>query len=424
IDGMGGVVGASWTGSDIVIDGGALDRVFDVQSGAHVALLGVTVRNGLTSLADDGGGIRTRGELVMRNAAITGNQGGGLRNEGGSAILSTVDVISNTNGYGVVNTGQATLDFTDGRLNQNQGGGLHNVLSTATLFGITVQGNGGSGVHNEGATLSHVTLNASAVLSNTAVSGGGLLSQGVGAVASVSDSRFAYNTAVSGGGIFNNGSMTVAGSTVDHNQATAGGGIHHFGGSLALTNNTISQNNATDNGGGLYNRASTTAVFVTFDQNSAAGAGGNLFNDEASIALGSTILAGAAAGGNCANSAGQINSTGYNVESAATCALGGAGDLANTDPLLGLLKDNSGPTPTHALRIDSPAIDRTPSGTNGCAVQVKVDQRGITRPVNASCDAGAYEATTSLGDITPIHTIQGAGHRSPLVGSTVTTRGI
>ncbi|MCB0053365.1 MAG: hypothetical protein KDE24_27910, partial [Caldilinea sp.] len=143
-----------------------------------------------------------------------------------------------------------------------------------------------------------------------------------------------------------------------------------------------------------------------------------------SIALGSTILAGAAAGGNCANSAGQINSTGYNVESAATCALGGAGDLANTDPLLGLLKDNSGPTPTHALRIDSPAIDRTPSGTNGCAVQVKVDQRGITRPVNASCDAGAYEATTSLGDITPIHTIQGAGHRSPLVGSTVTTRGI
>lgn len=424
IDGMGGVVGASWTGSDIVIDGGALDRVFDVQAGAHVALLGVTVRNGLTSLADDGGGIRTRGELVMRNAAITGNQGGGLRNEGGSAILSTVDVISNTNGYGVVNTGQATLDFTDGRLNQNQGGGLHNVLSTATLFGITVQGNGGSGVHNEGATLSHVTLNASAVLSNTAVSGGGLLSQGVGAVASVSDSRFAYNTAVSGGGIFNNGSMTVAGSTVDHNQATAGGGIHHFGGSLALTNNTISQNNATDNGGGLYNRASTTAVFVTFDQNSAAGAGGNLFNDEASIALGSTILAGAAAGGNCANSAGQINSTGYNVESAATCALGGAGDLANTDPLLGLLKDNSGPTPTHALRIDSPAIDRTPSGTNGCAVQVKVDQRGITRPVNASCDAGAYEATTSLGDITPIHTIQGAGHRSPLVGSTVTTRGI
>ena len=424
IDGMSGVTGASWTGSDIVVDGAGVDRVFDLLPGSHVTLLGITVRNGRTTVADDGGGIRTRGELVMRNAAIAGNQGGGLRNEAGSVTLSTVDIISNTSGYGILNTGQATLDFTDGRLTLNRGGGLHNVLSTATLFGISIQGNGGNGVHNEGATLSRVTLNASTVLSNTAANGGGLLSQGVGAVATVSNSRFAYNTATSGGGIFNNGSMTIAGSTIDHNRATAGAGLHNFGGSLAMTNSTVSHNDASDNGGGLYNRASATATFVTFHANSAGGVGGNLFNDEASIALGSTIVSGAVTGANCANSAGFINSTGYNVESASTCALSGTGDLANTDPLLGLLKDNSGPTPTHALRIDSPAIDRAPGGANGCGVQIKSDQRGITRPVNASCDAGAYEATASLGDITAIHAIQGAGHRSPLVAATVTTRGI
>ncbi len=424
IDGVSSVNAAAWTGGDIVIDGARLDRVFDMQPGSHVTLLGITVRNGSAAVADEGGGIRTRGELVMRNGSIEANQGGGLRNEGGSAILSAVNIVANNGGFGVINTNQAVLEFADGRLANNQDGGLHNFLSTATLAGITVEGNGGSGVHNEGATLSHVTVSASSVLSNTAVSGGGLLNEGTGAVVTISNSRFAYNSATSGGGIFNNGTMTIAGSTIDHNQATAGGGIDHFGGTLDVTNSTVSLNSATDNGGGLYNRASAMATFVTFSQNGAGGAGGNLFNDEASIALGSTILAGATAGGNCANSAGLINSTGYNVESADTCALRGDGDLNNVDPFLGLLKDNSGPTPTHALRVNSPAIDRAPAGVNGCGMQVKTDQRGITRPVNAACDAGAYEAMTSLGDITAVHIIQGAGHRSPLADATVTTRGI
>ena len=92
-------------------------------------------------------------------------------------------------------------------------------------------------------TLSHVTLNAPAAQATRPSAAAVCSSQGVGAVASVNDSRFAYNTAKSGRRYLQQRQMTVAGSTVDHNQASAGGGIHHFGGSLALTNSTISQNN-------------------------------------------------------------------------------------------------------------------------------------------------------------------------------------
>ena len=62
------------------------------------------------------------------------------------------------------------------------------------------------------------------------------------------------------------------------------------------------------------------------------------------------------------------------------------GDLVNSVPLLGLLRDNGGPTFTHALLPGSPAIDagddaRCPS----------TDQRGVPRPQGAACDIGAYE---------------------------------
>jgi hypothetical protein len=57
-------------------------------------------------------------------------------------------------------------------------------------------------------------------------------------------------------------------------------------------------------------------------------------------------------------------------------------------PWPGALADNGGPTLTHALPPDSPAVDAGVCGT------LLTDQRGESRPGQGStrCDAGAFEA--------------------------------
>ncbi|MCB0133230.1 MAG: hypothetical protein KDD78_20345, partial [Caldilineaceae bacterium] len=50
------------------------------------------------------------------------------------------------------------------------------------------------------------------------------------------------------------------------------------------------------------------------------------------------------------------------------------------------LADNGGPTMTHALTADSPALDA--ARADACPA---TDQRGVARPQGAACDAGAFE---------------------------------
>ena len=76
----------------------------------------------------------------------------------------------------------------------------------------------------------------------------------------------------------------------------------------------------------------------------------------------------------------------YNLEDANTCGFSPATNLVDTDPKLGPLQDNGGPTQTRALAADSPAIDYVKINTG-----VIVDQRGFTRPVGPWADIGAYE---------------------------------
>lgn len=425
IDGMVAGAAAATALPDIVIDGGALDRVFDILPGAHVTLQGLTIRNG-SAAAETGGGVQNRGELTMRHATVAANQGGGVRNTGGALVLTDVEIVYNPGGFGVANTSQGVLTLMDSVVRGNQGG-VFNQMATGALTRVEVSGNGASGVVNTGVGATRLTILASTIMSNSVVgNGGGVRNDGVGATTTIENTRIAYNTATAaGGGVYNAGAeVRLTATLIDHNQANAGGGIDNGGSTLALVNTTLSANQANDNGGGLSNRSSATLRFVTLADNGAAGVGGNIFNDEGMLGLGATIISGAATGGNCANSAGFITSVGYNVENTNTCGLNAAGDLANADPFLDVLQDNGGPMPTHALRIDSPAIDRVPLHTLNCGDLVKTDQRGFTRPLATGCDAGALESTTVLGDITSIPVIQGAGHTSPKTGAMVTTRGI
>lgn len=84
------------------------------------------------------------------------------------------------------------------------------------------------------------------------------------------------------------------------------------------------------------------------------------------------------------NCNGSIASLGHNLDSGNTCGLAAAGDQPNTNPLLGPLAYNGGPTPTYALLPGSPAIN---AGSNtGCPV---TDQRGVRRL--GMCNIGAFE---------------------------------
>ncbi|MFN8465935.1 MAG: choice-of-anchor Q domain-containing protein [Caldilineaceae bacterium] len=398
----------------IVIDGDAADRVFEALQASTLGISGVTIRHGsapvgangggvlvdlaarltltdsvvISSSATSGGGLYSVGGLTIVSGTVAGNQGGGVTNDGGLLALKQAIVAGNTGGYGVVNEGQGSLTFTSGVVSANEGG-IYNVAATATVSDVQIAGNTAGGIYNSGFSPTHLTLARSAVLSNTAVSGAGILNEGVGAKVDVIDSRVGGNEAsASGGGLFNNGIMVVRGSTVDHNRARAGSGIHHFGGNLSVINATVTQNTASDNGGGLYNHGSATLQYVTLSGNSAGGSGNNIFIDEAPLSIGSSIVAEAGAAGNCTNSGGFLTSLGHNVESADTCTLAATADLTDTQPLLGALGDNGGPTATEALLAGSPAMDRGAAASCPAA-----DQRGVARPVGAGCDSGAYEVS-------------------------------
>ena len=71
-----------------------------------------------------------------------------------------------------------------------------------------------------------------------------------------------------------------------------------------------------------------------------------MFDADASVQLSNTIIAGDAP--SCTG-AGPFTSAGNNISTDASCSLTGTGDQQNTDPKLGPLADNGGPTQTHAL---------------------------------------------------------------------------
>ena len=102
------------------------------------------------------------------------------------------------------------------------------------------------------------------------------------------------------------------------------------------------------------------------------------------------------AGGNGPEGYGILTSQDFNlIQHTNGCTLTGetAHNLIGLDPLLGVLMDNGSPTPTHALRVGSPAIE---AGDCGGATN---DQRGLIRSVDVpdlanvsnGCDIGAFE---------------------------------
>jgi hypothetical protein len=140
---------------------------------------------------------------------------------------------------------------------------------------------------------------------------------------------------------------------------------------VQLANSTLSGNSAVF-GGGVYN---VPDQFGT-----------------ATIETGNTIFNAGASGENISNNGGSVTSNGYNICSDdAGGLLNGPGDQINTNPLLGPLQNNGGPTFTHALLPGSPAID---AGDPNFSPPPSTDQRGspFDRVFSGRIDIGSFEA--------------------------------
>src|SRR5207253_2355473 len=105
------------------------------------------------------------------------------------------------------------------------------------------------------------------------------------------------------------------------------------------------------------------------------------------------------------------------------------GSLVSTNPQLGPLQSNGGPTQTMALPLQSAAVDAIPAALNGCTGSS--DQRGVARPQGAGCDIGAFElaqsstvsATTGAASIAYIRSATFAtGSRNPATTLALTGR--
>ncbi len=192
-----------------------------------------------------------------------------------------------------------------------------------------------------------------------------------------------------GGGIYGVGfGVVVNNSTITGNGVTTkGSGIEiYYSGKMVVNNSTISGNGGGIVGPGLTVRNSTISGNSSFGLNS----------DDAHVS--NTIVAKQASGSDCKGAG--VTSDGYNIASDASCGFTAAGDQQNVTAAqlkLGPLAVNGSATQTMALAPGSVAVDRIPTGTNGCGASVTADQRGLPRPFDgdgdgvAACDVGAFE---------------------------------
>ena len=342
-----------------IVDGGALDRVFDIH-GATVIFNDLTVRNGLPGALAAGGGIANDGTLTLNNCTVSGNH----TNNGDGAGIWTNN----------------TLTLNSSTISGNVGGG----------------GGNGGGIENEDVFV----INNSTISGNSAGPNGG---NGAGIYnnfsGSITNSTISGNIGAGGGngpGIYHNGTtLTITGSTISGNSSANGdgGGIYNSGVSLILTNCTISGNTSFDGGGVFHIGTGATILDTTIASNTATNTGGGI-DSSSSLTLTNTIVANNSS--NCGGTT-PING-GTNLQfPGATCGAG----IPSANPVLGPLANNGGLTQTHALLAGSAAID---AGTTGCPPIPATDQRGIARPQGAACDVGSFELQGAVPTATPTPT--------------------
>jgi hypothetical protein len=333
-------------------------RIFNIDDGDDGNLFNVTI-SGLAltggDVVDNGGAIRSRENLSVTSSTITGN----------AAVGSGA-----------------------------QGGGIYSTLGDLCVQGSTISGNSVEGGGSEGGGiltfLGDLMVTTSTITGNAAVG----------------------NSADGGGIFFAFGDVTVESSTISGNSAAdLGGGIFGLLGDMPITNSTISDNSAGGSGGGIslfdvFGAVTTTIAHSTIAGNMAdtdatgTSPGGGIFIDGAmvSVTLDQSIVAdNSDFSSGAPDISGTVNAEFSLIENTNGTTILGSDNITGSEPMLGPLNDNGGPTFTHAVLPGSPALD---AGDPNFETPPDFDQRGdpFVRVFGDRIDIGSFESQPFVVD--------------------------
>jgi CSLREA domain-containing protein len=240
----------------------------------------------------------------------------------------------------------------------------------------------------------------------------------------------------SGGGIWSEGSTTITNSTVSGNKAdNTGGGIfqnskYPGGGALEVVNSTVSGNTAESEGGGVYiaraaNSPPSQLKNSTIASNNAGTSGGGVYfyrdsaDPAATVGVDSTIVAdntpqdldrndSAPPGSGFDLAFSLVEAPGDGVNTQVSSIIG-------TDPQLGGLANNGGPTPTHLPATGSPAVDKG-LASGGLTTDQRGQPRTVDRSVPNAAD-GTDIGSVELGPEAQAAAAKCKGKQATLVGT-------
>lgn len=377
------------------INGGASVRYGDPSQGGGVGY----------GSPSHGGGVLNYGTLEVNNSKISNNTsvqgGGGIHSEGGTLIVRDSILLGNlAEGPGgaisqVRNYGSLINNECSENTAQQDGGCMWvGATSNVNVTNNTIRGNfgkAGGGLRAEWNSV--LVVNNSTVSENRAWGRGGGVSNGSHATVLVLNSTITDNTSdFYGGGVLAAGSFTlVKNSTVSGNSAPRGGGIATGSsgtadGTLMVKSSTIAFNQASESGGGVSNLTPRRPLILShtlITGNTAMNQPSEVHNSSGTI------------------TANAFNLFGYDGNAAIVGLQIGTNDIVPSSSLSAILdaelRDNGGPTYTHALIAGSPAIDSgDPMFSSQPGGEWMYDQRGpdFVRfdTERGKVDIGAFEA--------------------------------
>jgi hypothetical protein len=414
-----------------------------------VTISGLTLSSGKTA-DRGGAIYASNVNLTLQNAVMTGNSAhdGGAVYAAGGAVTTLNNVMMQGNsaasGGAFLFSGESSVVITNSTISGNDaticcGGGSIGQVGSVTISNVTVDSNiahnGNGGGLAIGYVANPIQISGSVVVGNTCTGhyGGGVWIKN--SDATVSNSRIVGNSASFGGGIYlhdarmpaplatiNVTSSTISGNsavffgggididrankvTVGHtliagNRVTAsgaGGGmvVRFARGQTYIDDSTVYGNYAYSKGGGIAitdsaSGTATTLARVTIAKNSTnptfGTVGAGVYSAGTSQFTGS-IAANNFNGANLQDLNGTFTVNFSAVKTRGTATLTGGNNLSDgTDPQLGVLAVNGGPTLSMLPNLGSPVLDMgDPAVTPG------TDQRGLPRVVNGRVDIGAVE---------------------------------